>query len=221
MISGYSVTGKHATSQSESDPGLALRWSATQLLGPDLPIRRAMTTAVQKACVPSLASIALICASVEALWGQVPSARPTSVALTVVVPPHAPALGAVTDGSAILTGRTSTSLDIETMVGLGDRPASRIEVRLGTAWDAESARVWVRSRDGNYEPVTRDSTVVALDVPLAHALAPSPLHFRVESARPAVLSSLAIPVEYRMTVGTGDEIAIWTFPALIRFDTTR
>ena len=180
-----------------------------------------MTTAAQKVFVPSVASIALICACVGALPSQVPSARPASVALTVVVPPHAPPLSAMTDGSATLIRRTSTALDLETMVGLGDRPASRIEVRLGTAWDPEVARVWVRNRDGIYEQVIRDATVVALDAPHAHSLAPSPLHFRVESTRPAELSSLAIPVEYRMTVGAGDEITVWTFPTLLRFDATR
>ena len=181
-----------------------------------------MTTAGRKVFVPSLASIALMCASPEVLAGQAPSARPASVALMVVVPPHAPPLSAMTDGSATVIGRTSTAVDVLTMVGLGDRPASRIEVRLAPAWDAESAHVWVRNRNGTFEQLMSNVTVVALDAPLARSsLAPSPLHFRVESGRRAVPSSLAIPVEYRLTVGAGDEIAVWTFPTLIRFDDTR
>jgi hypothetical protein len=80
----------------------------------------------------------------------------------------------------------------------------------------------VRNRNGTFEQLMRNATVVALDAPLARSsLAPSPLHFRVESGRRAVPSSLAIPVEYRLTVGAGDEIAVWTFPALIRFDDGR
>jgi hypothetical protein len=63
--------------------------------------------------------------------------------------------------------------------------------------------------------------IVALDAPLARSVVRSPLHFRVESARPAALSSLSIPVEYRLTVGTGDEIAVWSFPMVIRFDSTQ
>jgi len=136
----------------------------------------------------------------------------------VVVPPHTPALSAMTDGSATVIGRTSTAVDIQTMVGLGDRPASRIEVRLDPRWDAESARVWVRNHNGTFEQLMSDATVVAVDAPLARSsLVPSPLHFRVESGQRAVPSSLAIPVEYRLTVGTGDEIAVWTFPTVIRF----
>ena len=181
-----------------------------------------MTTAGRKVFVPSLASIALMCASPEVLAGQAPSARPASVALMVVIPPHAPPLSAMTDGSTTVIGRTSTAVDVLTMVGLGDRPASRIEVRLAPAWDAESAHVWVRNRNGTFEQLMSNATVVALDAPLARSsLAPSPLHFRVESGRRAVPSSLAIPVEYRLTVGAGDEIAVWTFPTLIRFDDTR
>jgi hypothetical protein len=32
---------------------------------------------------------------------------------------------------------------------------------------------------------------------------------------------MAIPVEYRLTVGAGDEIAVWTFPALLKFEPAR
>jgi hypothetical protein len=122
------------------------------------------------------------------------------------------------DGSATVIGRTATAVDVQTMVGLGDRPTSRIEVRLDPAWDAESARVWVRNHNGTFEQLMSSATVVALDAPLAPpSRVPSPLHFRIESGRRAVPSSLAIPVEYRLTVGAGDEIAVWTFPTLIRF----
>ena len=185
-----------------------------------------MTTAGRKVLVPSLASIvlsiALMCASPAALAGQASSARPASVALMVVVPPHTPVLSAMTDGSATVIGRTSTAVDVQTMVGLADRPTSRIEVRLDPAWDGESARVWVRNHNGTFEQLMSNASVVALDTPLAQSsLAPSPLHFRVESGRRAVPPSLAIPVEYRVTVGAGDEIAVWTFPTVLRFDDRR
>ncbi len=181
-----------------------------------------MTTAGQKVFVPSLVSIALLCAAPELLAGQLPSARPASVALTIVVPSHAPPVGATMDGSATVISRTSTAVDVQTMVGLGDRPTSRIEVRLDPAWDANSARVWVRNRNGTFERLMSNATVVALDASLAQSsLAPSPLHFRVESGPRAAPSSLTIPVEYRLTVGAGDAIAVWTFPTLIRFDDTR
>jgi hypothetical protein len=196
-------------------------WSAVQLPDPILPIRLGMTIATQKALVPSLASIALILACPDAIAGQSLSTRPASVALTVVVPPLAPPVGGVvTDGSATVLGRTSTAVDLETMVGLGDHLTSRIEVRLGAAWTTDSARVWVRSRNGTFEQLLSNTMIVALDAPLARSVVRSPLHFRVESARPLALPSLSIPVEYRLTVGTGDEIAVWTFPTVIRFDST-
>jgi len=198
-------------------------WSAAQLPDPTLPIRLGMTIATQKALVISLASIALILVCPDAIAGQSLSTRPASVALTVVVPPRASPVagGAVTDGSVTVLGRTSTAVDLETMVGLGDHLTSRIEVRLGAAWTTDSARVWVRSRNGTFEQLLSNTMIVALDAPLARSVVRSPLHFRVESARPLALPSLSIPVEYRLTVGTGDEIAVWTFPTVIRFDSTQ
>jgi hypothetical protein len=180
-----------------------------------------MTTVAQRAPVLSLVSIALMWASPSAVAAQSPSSRPASVALTVVVEPHVVPPSGVAQGNATVISRTSAAVDLETMVGLGDRPASRIEVRLGTAYDLDSARVWVRNRNGAFEQLIRDATIVAVDAPLTRSLAPTALHFRVESGRPAALSTLVIPVEYRLTVGTGDEIAVWSFPTVIRFDASR
>lgn len=181
-----------------------------------------MTTAFHRVLLPSLPSIALILASPSILAGQGLSARPASVALTVVVPPHtSPTAGLIADGSAIVVGRTSTAIDLETMVGLGDRPTSRIDVRLGTAWDGDSARVWVRNHNGTFQQLLRNATVVAVDTPFALSVARSSLQFRVEPTRAVTRPSMAIPVEYRVTIGAGDQIAIWTYPMLIQFDSAR
>jgi hypothetical protein len=180
-----------------------------------------MTTAAPKVLIRSLASIALILAAPGALAGQSPSSRPASVSLTVVVPAQAPPAGSLTaDARTVVTARTPTAIDLETMVGLADRPASRIEVRLGSAWDTDSARVWLRNRNGTFEQLLRDAPIVAVDAPLALA-AHVPLHFRIEPTRPPTFSSVAIPVEYRLTIGAGDRIAVWSYPALIRFDSAR
>ena len=180
-----------------------------------------MTTATRKALAPSLASIALIFTSPDAIAGQSVT-RPASVALTVVVPAHTPPdRGLVTEGSATIVGRTSTAVELETIVGIEDRVASRIEVRLGEAWTSDSARVWVRNRRGTFEQLRTSAAIVVRDTPLARSVVGAPLHFRIESARSSVLSSLSIPVEYRLTVGAADDISVWSFPTVIRFDSTR
>ncbi|HET8784855.1 MAG TPA: hypothetical protein VFM38_04425 [Candidatus Limnocylindrales bacterium] len=90
---------------------------------------------------------------------------------------------------------------------------SRVEVRLGPGWNADSAHVLVRNRAGLFEQVGTHAAVV---VDAGH-IAPSrsPVHFRIESTRPVSLP-VAIPVEYRVTIGSGDEIAVWTFPSIVR-----
>jgi hypothetical protein len=126
----------------------------------------------------------------------------------------------VTEGSATVLGRTSTAVDLETMVGVGDHLTSRVEIRLGAAWSADSARVWVPNRNGTFTQLLGAAAIVAFDAPLTRSAPRTPLRFRIESAR-TVASSLAIPVEYRLTVGTGDETAVWSFPTAIRFDSTQ
>lgn len=199
-----------------------MAWSGTQLLLPVLPIRLNMTNTAQKARLSSLASIALVLASPAALAGQSLSARPAAVALTVVVPPHAPREAEwVTERAATVVRRTAIAVDLETMVRLGDRAASRIEVRLGAPLSADSSRVWIQNQDGAFEPLVRSASIVAVDVPPSSALPQSSLHFRIESSGPSPSSSVSIPVEYRVTVGAGDEIAVWSFPAVLKFDAAR
>jgi hypothetical protein len=181
-----------------------------------------MTITAQRALVPTLALIALALTSPHVLAGQSLSARPASVALTVVVPPHAqPEVALVTDNVATNVRRTPAALDLETTVGLGNRIASRVEVRLGMPWTVDSARVWVQNRHGAFEQLVSSTSIVTLDTPPLLAGPRSPLRFRIESNQPSLAASMAIPVEYRLTVGTGDAIAVWTFPALLKFEPTR
>jgi hypothetical protein len=49
----------------------------------------------------------------------------------------------------------------------------------------------------------------------------SVLQFRVESDWPLSTSSLAIPIEYRITVGEGDQISHWSFASRIQVDAPR
>lgn len=197
-------------------------WSTTQLLRPVLPIRLHMTITAQRALVSTLASIALVLASPDVLAGQSLSARPASVALTVVVAPHAqPEVALVADSVTSVVRRTRTAVELETTVGLGNRIASRVEVRLGSSWNGDSTRVWVQNSHGAFEPLDRSASIVTLDTPPLLAGPRSPLHFRIESSQPSPFAVMAIPVEYRLTVGTGDEIAVWTFPALLKFEPAR
>ena len=194
--------------------------STIQLLGSVLPIRSHMSTVTHKSVVPSVALIAFGLAWPSVLFGQL--TRPASVALTVVVPPR-PASDAIitTDGRVSLVRATPTAVDLETSVGLPNRRASRIEVRLGANWNADSTSIWVRNRRGEFERLLRDAGIVALDAPQQPTSTRSPLHFRIESSRPLEVSSLAVPLEYRVTVGGGDEFSVWSFASLLRVDTSR
>ena len=170
---------------------------------------------------PSITAIALVIAGPHALAGQTLSARPASVALTVVVPSHLPPVAALTaDRGATFVQRGATTFDVETMVGLAGRPASRVEVRLGMSGLPDSARVLVKNRNGEFEPLGADASVIAIDTPSRLAHGPSPLQFRIASSksRPA---PLAIPVEYRITIGASDQITVWTVPSFIRVEAAR
>jgi hypothetical protein len=177
-----------------------------------------MGTMTQKAVLTSLALLLIILALPRMLGAQVVSARPASVVLTVVVPPRRTDGIVASEGIVSLVGTTATAIDFDTMVGLADRAPARIEIRLGAAWTGESTHVLVRNRRGEFERLLRDASVIALDTPRETRALASPLHFRVESSAPLALSSLAIPVEYRVTIGRGDEFSVWSFPALLRLD---
>lgn len=180
-----------------------------------------MTTVTRNALAPSLASIALVLASPDVLAGQSLSARPASVALTIVVPPHAqPDLALGPDGVAVVR-RTPSAVDFEALVPVGDRSPSRVEVRLGSPWAPDSTRVWVRDSTGAFEQLLTDASVVALEAPLASSVQRSTLRFRVESSQPSLLASIAIPVEYRLTIGAGDQIVVWNVRTVLRFESAR
>ena len=172
------------------------------------------------ALVSSVAAIAFVVATPDAVEAQTTSARPASVSLTVVAPPRASDVNslAIVDGAKIVS-RSATALDLETMVGLIDRPTSRIEVRRGVGWSVGAPRVWVLNRHGEFEPLDTGSSVIAIDAPASLARIQSALRFRVEADRTD--ASLAVPVEYRVTVGEGDQIAVWRFTSVIRPDSLR
>jgi len=172
----------------------------------------------EKAVLSSLASVVITLAVSEHLDAQVASARPASVGLTVVVPPRGVSERGGTSGGAVsLIRRTATAVDFETMVGLGHQPASRIEVRLGQSWSAASTRVLIRDERGEYQQLGRDVDVVARDPSAQRAGTTwSPIRFRVESSAPLDSASLVIPVEYRLTVGRGDEFSVWRVSSVLR-----
>jgi hypothetical protein len=180
-----------------------------------------MRTSSQLHLKPSITAIALVIAAPHALAGQTLSARSASVSLTVVVPSHLqPGAALTADRGATVVQRDATTVDVEIMVGQAERPASRVEVRLGTGWSPDSARVLVRNRDGEFEPLGTDASIVAVDTPTRFAHGPSALQFRIASSKPRP-APLAIPIEYRITVGASDQITVWTFPSVIRVDEAR
>ena len=181
-----------------------------------------MSAMTQRSVLPSLLLIAFGFASPGGLTAQSANSRPASVGLTVVVPPRVTSDGAVpSEGMISLIGATPTVIDLEAIVGLANRPAARIEVRLAAGRDTDSTRVWVQNRRGEFERLLRDASIVAIDGPRQLAAPRSSLRFRVESSRPLAVSSLAIPVEYRLTIGGGDAFSVWSFPSLLRVESSR
>jgi hypothetical protein len=178
-----------------------------------------MSTARRTAQGLSLAVALASCAAAGPLAGQLVSARPASVSLTVVVPAHArPDGGVASEGGVALLTATPTAVDLETIVRLANRAASRIEVRLAPTWNADSGRVWVRNHRGEYEMLSSGGPAVAMDAPSTAIGSPAALRLRVESSRPLGLASLTVPLEYRVTAGAGDEFSVWSFPSLLRID---
>jgi hypothetical protein len=175
-----------------------------------------MGTPSQLYLLPSVTAMVLVFAAPHTLAGQTSSARPAAVSLTIVVPSRRP-LGAslASDERATVLHRDATMLDLEAMIELADRPASRIEVRLGRGWPTDAAPVLVRNQNGQFEPLDDDSRVVAVDMPPSFSSTRTAVRFRVASNR-AMPTSMAIPVEYRITVGAADQIAVYTYPSVIQ-----
>jgi len=173
-----------------------------------------------RCAVSSLALIACGLASPRVTGAQLMSARPTSVALTVVVPPHSQSTVA-RNASVSVIGTTPTTIDLETTIHVTDRSATRLEVRLGEAWSADSIAVSVRNSRGEFEQLSRETSVVAIDATPTMAGSTNALRFRVESVRPHRASPPAIPLEYRLTLGQGDEFSVWSFSSLLPVGTER
>lgn len=178
-----------------------------------MPIRADMSASNRKALVPSLAA-SLVLTTPAAVVGQSVSSRPAAVALTVVVPPRALSELATVE-HATLFGGNDTARDVHAVIGVANRQPSRIEVRLGADWSDASTRVFVRNRAGEFELLASTTPIVAATTPAASTNGRSRLQFRLESERP-MAAGMSIPVEYRVTIGEGDEIAVWTFPSLLQ-----
>lgn len=156
------------------------------------------------------------CAAAAPLRAQLASARPASVSLTVVVPPHAQTEPAVaSDGGVTVLTRTRNTIDLETIVRLTNRATGRVEVRLAPTWPSDSGRVWIRNQRGEFEPLVSGGPAVIVDTSGVGIGTSSLLRLRVESSR-SLEQSLTVPLEYRVKVGSGDEFSIWSFPSVVR-----
>lgn len=176
-----------------------------------MPIRSRMSTATRKV-LPYLTAAALGIAP-SAIAAQV-SSRPASINLTVVVPARGPSNGVMPSDGIVSLVRSAGSTEIETRVGLTNRTPARIEVRLGSTWHAESTHVWVRNATGAFQPLMHGTGIIAVDAPFdVHP--GGNVHFRLESTD-TTASPVAIPLEYRVTVGSGDEFSVWSFSSILR-----
>ena len=181
-----------------------------------------MTSITRCAALPTLTVIACSLASSRVTDAQLVSARPASVALTVVVPPRPSAnLAASANGSVSFISATPTTIDLEAMVHGLDPSASRLEVRLGGEWSADSAGVLVRNARGEFERLSRGTGVVAIDALPIMVGSTNTIRFRVASAQPRRSPFPAIPLEYRLTVGRGEEFQVWSFTSLLQVDAER
>jgi hypothetical protein len=169
-----------------------------------------MSASTRKTLVPSLA-VSLVLAAPQAVIGQSVSSRPASIALNVVVPSRASGELATIDDVTVIN-RTDSALDVQAIVGIANRTASRVEVRLGAGWSPDSTRVLVQNRTGEFEPLASATPIIAATTPASSTDPRSRLRFRLESER-RMPAGLSIPIEYRVTLGQGDQIAVWTVPA--------
>jgi len=176
-----------------------------------------MKSSSRKTLAGASAAMVVVMTVPHAARGQTLSSRPAAVALTVIVPPRTwsgDAFAAGTD--ARIVRRAGNVVDFETTVGVGDRPMSRVEVRLDRVPAADSTRVWVRNSSGTFERLGAGTAVIAIDVPMDRAVPSAAVMFRIEPDRPRAPSSVTIPVEYRLRVGTGDRTAVWSFTSRVR-----
>lgn len=213
------VRAARPASHALHDLPLACGWSRAQLLSSVLPIRYDMRTVTSCVRFALLALIVCGLASPHGLSAQVMSARPASVGLTVVVPPRVPSDVGVVEGRVSSIRTTPTAIDLETTVGLLDRPVTRVELRLADAGTADSAGVWVRNQHGEFERLVSNANLVAFDAPPTLTRSRAPLRFRVESTPRRLAAPMLIPLEYRLTAGEGDRFSVWTFSSLLRVGT--
>jgi hypothetical protein len=174
------------------------------------------------AVLSSLAVIACNLTLPRVTEAQLMSARPASVALTVVVPPRSHSSAAAPAGASVSVIRTTpTTIDVETVVDVMDRSATRLEVRLGDGWSVDSTGVLMRNSRGEFERLSRETSVVAIDAMPEMVASTNALRFRIESAQPRRAPVPAIPLEYRLTVGRGDEFSVWSFSSALPVGTER
>ena len=172
--------------------------------------------------VAPLLVAALVLPTPAVAGAQMPSARPASVSLSIVVPPRdesATALGAVEPIAVVR--RSTNAVDVEASIAVGGRPATRVEVALGDAWRRDSTRVWVRNSRGDLERLVAGERVIALDRPVGRATVLPTIRLLVESDDGLVGATSAVPLEYRVRVPSGDAAATWTFGAVLRVDAAR
>ena len=172
-----------------------------------------MSTPTRMVLMPSLAlSLALM--TPEPIAGQPVSGRPASIALTVIVPPRASA-GPTTVERATVLRQSASALDVQVTVGVATGAASRIEVRLAAAWPPDSTRVLVQNPEGELQALGVDTRIIAATTPVSGEDSRSLVRFRLESEQPLSAATVRVPIEYRITVGHGERITVWSFPAFI------
>jgi hypothetical protein len=79
----------------------------------------------------------------------------------------------------------------------------------------------MRNSRGEFERLSRETSVVAIDAMPESVASTNAFRFRIESAQPRRTPVPAIPLEYRLTVGRGDEFSVWSFSSVLLVGTER
>jgi hypothetical protein len=176
---------------------------------------RPFTTNVVAPLLPA----ALAMWSPGAAVAQATSAHPASVSLTVVVPARASSVAPMVNGETLrVVRRGPHAIDIETSIGIIDRPATRVEVSLGRARPRECPTGPGVEQSRRVGATVPNERVIALDRPAALAAVQPSVRFHVESDRRWSNSLFDLPVEYRVRTGSGDAVSTWTFASSVRLD---
>jgi hypothetical protein len=162
--------------------------------------------------LPIAAAFAVLAAGSVRAGAQTTSPL-AAVSLSVTIPPRLALLPA-----PVIAARGENAVEITTRVGFANARASRVEVALagGAADLGDGVQAFVRTAGGGDVPLVPGARVMVAQAGSPLDDAGGPVTFRLESADPARLRSVAVPVTFRLTHGRGDLASGWSVTDVLR-----